>query len=104
MSSTSKITSRSRGAGSGARAGSTPGATAAASTGRSWSVTLSAKGRSPLLLIAVAEEDCDGVHEQQHDHHDEDRSCGKVDELTVGVLGPREDLDRQRRERGPEAV
>src|SRR5215212_6257978 len=98
MSSTSKITGRSAGAASGARAGSTAGASAAASTGRSWSVTCSAKGRSPLLLIAISKEDGHGVHEQQHHQHHEDGGRRQVDELPVGVLGPGEDLDRQRRE------
>src|SRR5215213_3343307 len=98
MSSTSKMTRRSLGAASGARAGSTASASAAASTGRSWSVTLSAKGRSPLLLIAIAEEDGHGVHQEEDDHHHEDGRGRQVDELPVGVLGPGEDLDRQRRE------
>src|SRR5215211_2373158 len=103
MSSTSKITSRRTDAGTGSRAGAIAGAAAAASS-RRCSVTFSGTCRSPLLLVAVAEEDRDGVHQQQREHHHEDRGGGKVDELAILVLGPCEDLDRQRGERGAEAV
>src|ERR671925_1850433 len=97
MSSTSKITSRvKRPVVFGAAGSSVTGANVSSS--RRWSVTLSANGRSPFLLIAVAEEDCERVHQEQHDHHHEDRGRCQVDELAVGVLGPREDLDRKRRE------
>src|SRR5215207_11103609 len=99
MSSTSKITSRGAGAGAGAAAiaGAVP-----ASSCRGWSVKCSGKIESPVLLIAVAEEDRERVHQQQHDHHHQDRSRRKVDELAVGILGPCEDLDRERRERRAE--
>src|SRR5688572_3657529 len=101
MSSTSKITSR--GAGAGAGAGAIAGAVPAWSC-RRWSVTCSGKIESPLLLIAVAKEDRERVHQQQDDHHHQDGSRRKVDELTIRVLGPCEDLNRERRERRAEPL
>src|SRR5215211_7776193 len=104
MSSTSKMTSRSTPVRTGAGAGAGVVIGIAAASCRRLSVTFSGMDRSPLLLVAVAKEERDRVHQQEREHHDEDRGCREVDEFTVGVLRPREDLDRKRREGGAQSV
>ena len=52
----------------------------------------------PLLLVSISQPDRDRVHRQQDHHEDDDRRGRERLELLLGIGGPAEDLDRQRRE------